>query len=115
LYSCSPAFCGDGFVRTGVEQCDDGNNISGDGCDALCKKEAAQPKPDAGAGDSGVSNPDAGTSPDAGDPGDPGGDAGGGGDGGGGGGGCSAAPGSSNATAFVLLGIAALVLFRRRR
>ena len=31
--------CGDGFVRTGVEQCDDGNVINGDGCSSTCTSE----------------------------------------------------------------------------
>jgi cysteine-rich repeat protein len=33
------ARCGDGFVRAGVEQCDDGNSFSGDGCSATCQLE----------------------------------------------------------------------------
>jgi len=33
--------CGDG-VREGSEQCDDSNNISGDGCSATCSTEGAQ-------------------------------------------------------------------------
>ncbi len=32
------AYCGDGIVQAG-EECDDGNNIDGDGCSAVCKKE----------------------------------------------------------------------------
>ncbi len=42
--SCSPTcqgpglFCGDEIVSNG-EQCDDGNNISKDGCSSTCKKE----------------------------------------------------------------------------
>src|SRR5262249_9379602 len=32
---CVPVACGNGFVQPG-EQCDDGNNISGDGCSADC-------------------------------------------------------------------------------
>lgn len=32
-------FCGDGAVNTAAEQCDDGNNISGDGCSATCTTE----------------------------------------------------------------------------
>ncbi len=31
-------FCGDGIVSV-EEQCDDGNNINGDGCDAYCEIE----------------------------------------------------------------------------
>ncbi len=34
-------WCGDGKVNQGGEQCDDGNNVSGDGCTATCQKEAA--------------------------------------------------------------------------
>ncbi|MCP5468598.1 MAG: DUF4215 domain-containing protein [Deltaproteobacteria bacterium] len=32
--------CGDG-VKSGNEECDDGNKVDGDGCDALCKVEAS--------------------------------------------------------------------------
>jgi cysteine-rich repeat protein len=32
-------YCGDGVLDPG-EECDDGNNVSGDGCTASCKKEA---------------------------------------------------------------------------
>lgn len=35
------AVCGNGFV-SGSEACDDGNSMSGDGCDASCKKEFGQ-------------------------------------------------------------------------
>lgn len=31
--------CGDGTVNQDSEECDDGNNKGGDGCDAVCKKE----------------------------------------------------------------------------
>lgn len=34
---CKAAVCGDGMVQQGVEECDDGNTLSGDGCDAACK------------------------------------------------------------------------------
>jgi cysteine-rich repeat protein len=34
----APDFCGDGGVQ-GAEQCDDGNRLSGDGCDAFCQVE----------------------------------------------------------------------------
>lgn len=37
--------CGDGQVNQTSEQCDDGNLIPGDGCDALCQKEP-EPQPD---------------------------------------------------------------------
>lgn len=34
--------CGDGKTGAG-EECDDGNNVSGDGCSATCKRESAGP------------------------------------------------------------------------
>ena len=37
--NCVLASCGDGFVQTGVEQCDDGGNQDGDGCSASCESE----------------------------------------------------------------------------
>ena len=37
--SCVNGYCGDGSLDKG-EQCDDHNNIAGDGCDPLCRKEA---------------------------------------------------------------------------
>jgi cysteine-rich repeat protein len=37
---CKNAACGDGFVRAGVEQCDDGNNVNTDGCVGGCKTAA---------------------------------------------------------------------------
>jgi cysteine-rich repeat protein len=44
-------YCGDGILQSGYgEECDDGNNISGDGCDAACKGEAAPPPPAGGGG-----------------------------------------------------------------
>ena len=36
--SCIPELCGDG-VKDAGEQCDDGNNINGDGCSSSCKFE----------------------------------------------------------------------------
>ncbi len=33
---CQTAFCGDGFVRMGVEECDDGNNVDTDACANDC-------------------------------------------------------------------------------
>ena len=39
LPSCEQASCGDGFVREGVEACDDGNLEDGDGCTAVCEAE----------------------------------------------------------------------------
>src|SRR5205814_1117730 len=39
--ACISAACGDGFVKSSgsgpLETCDDGNLVSGDGCDANCK------------------------------------------------------------------------------
>ena len=35
-------FCGDGSVNLSSEQCDDGNNLSGDGCSATCTTEVPQ-------------------------------------------------------------------------
>jgi len=37
---CTPASgCGDGIVDTANEECDDGNNTYGDGCDGVCVEE----------------------------------------------------------------------------
>lgn len=36
--SCTPIVCGDGIV-VGDEECDDGNDIDGDGCSATCTRE----------------------------------------------------------------------------
>src|SRR5690606_10529963 len=36
LDTCLNAVCGDGHVRTGVEQCDDGNASNNDACLASC-------------------------------------------------------------------------------
>ncbi|MGH7962352.1 MAG: DUF4215 domain-containing protein, partial [Candidatus Binatia bacterium] len=38
-HTCQFAGCGDGVVQAGVEQCDDGNTTSGDGCSATCQLE----------------------------------------------------------------------------
>ncbi|MFK8030860.1 MAG: thrombospondin type 3 repeat-containing protein [Gammaproteobacteria bacterium] len=35
----SPSFCGDGIVNAGVEACDDGNGVNGDGCSTSCTIE----------------------------------------------------------------------------
>jgi probable HAF family extracellular repeat protein/cysteine-rich repeat protein len=35
--------CGNCLVRSGVEQCDDGNHVDGDGCDASCMLETTPP------------------------------------------------------------------------
>lgn len=34
--TCASAFCGDGFVQAGVETCDDGDGVDGNGCDNDC-------------------------------------------------------------------------------
>jgi cysteine-rich repeat protein len=31
--------CGDGKVQPAYEECDDGNNVAGDGCSPACKNE----------------------------------------------------------------------------
>ncbi len=35
----SASVCGDGLVQVGLETCDDGNTLSGDGCSATCQQE----------------------------------------------------------------------------
>jgi len=39
--ACKAAACGDGIVRSGVEQCDDGNTTAGDCCAANCSFEGS--------------------------------------------------------------------------
>ena len=36
VYACH---CGDGVINVAGEECDDGNNVSGDGCSSKCKIE----------------------------------------------------------------------------
>ncbi len=36
---CRPSTCGNGIIETDHEDCDDGNNTSGDGCDQGCRLE----------------------------------------------------------------------------
>jgi hypothetical protein len=36
-----PAICGDGVLRAGIEECDDGNTTSDDGCSSACRREGA--------------------------------------------------------------------------
>jgi len=44
-------YCGDGILQSNYgEECDDGNNVSGDGCDPVCKTEAPSPPPSSGGG-----------------------------------------------------------------
>lgn len=38
---CTVETCGNGIVDVDGEQCDDGNNVSGDGCSGLCQEEAS--------------------------------------------------------------------------
>jgi len=41
-----PQRCGDGIFDDYIEECDDGNNINGDGCSAFCTlPEGAAPPP----------------------------------------------------------------------
>ncbi len=42
-----PALCGDGALNP-TEECDDGNNVSGDGCSASCRTEFAAGSPASG-------------------------------------------------------------------
>jgi cysteine-rich repeat protein len=43
-------YCGDGILQPAYgEQCDDGNNVSGDGCSATCQIESTAPSPGVGA------------------------------------------------------------------
>jgi cysteine-rich repeat protein len=37
--ACTIAYCGDGVINVLEEECDDGNNSNGDGCDSECKSE----------------------------------------------------------------------------
>jgi len=42
-------YCGDGILQTEYdEECDDGNNVSGDGCDAVCETEETPSPPGGG-------------------------------------------------------------------
>jgi MYXO-CTERM domain-containing protein len=67
LSICEPARCGDGALWVGVENCDDGNNVDGDGCSAKCDGEA----PAGVTGDVGEDSAD-GTSPERPAPDEPG-------------------------------------------
>ncbi len=40
---CKIEFCGDGVIQPAKESCDDGNAMTGDGCDAQCKTEKQAP------------------------------------------------------------------------
>jgi cysteine-rich repeat protein len=39
--TCQNAVCGDCFIRSGIEQCDDCGTTSGDGCDSSCQLEGS--------------------------------------------------------------------------
>lgn len=41
-------YCGDGYVNQESEQCDDGNNEDGDGCDSQCQEETIDHPPSGG-------------------------------------------------------------------
>jgi cysteine-rich repeat protein len=49
--------CGDGVVNQPEEECDDGNTVSGDGCDSNCHLEAPPPPPLPPPQPTGYSNP----------------------------------------------------------
>ncbi|MFN3200872.1 MAG: DUF4215 domain-containing protein [Bradymonadia bacterium] len=38
-FACAPVVCGDGIIA-GAETCEDGNDVDGDGCSAMCQTEA---------------------------------------------------------------------------
>ena len=42
LLDCTLNRCGDGFIYVGHEECDDGNLIDGDGCNASCERTTPQ-------------------------------------------------------------------------
>ncbi len=52
-----PPRCGDGIVNQPSEQCDDGNNDPGDGCDANCQLEGPAPPPSTPTLPTGYDNP----------------------------------------------------------
>lgn len=45
LFECRPPTCGNGVRDASYEQCDDGNRLSGDGCDSSCRIEPPSPTP----------------------------------------------------------------------
>jgi len=48
-------YCGDGVLQSNYgEECDDGNNTSGDGCDPVCKIESRSPGGGGGGGSRGI-------------------------------------------------------------
>lgn len=55
-----PPRCGDGLVE-GTEECDDGNTVAGDGCDATCNSEIPGAGGSAGSGESGGGGDSAGS------------------------------------------------------
>ena len=47
-------YCGDGTLQSANEECDDGNNVSGDGCSSTCETEGVVSPPPSGGGGGGV-------------------------------------------------------------
>ena len=45
MNDCTEAQCGDGVLHAGVEACDDGNTVDGDGCNATCQLEPGEVEP----------------------------------------------------------------------
>ena len=39
---CTQAICGDGLIRDGIEECDDGNEDNTDGCLSSCRLASAE-------------------------------------------------------------------------
>jgi MYXO-CTERM domain-containing protein len=102
LSICEPARCGDGALWVGVEACDDGNSVDGDGCSAKCEGE----EPAGVTGGLGEDSAD-GTSPERPEPEEPGnlGPVAG----------CSAGGSGGGAGGVVLVGLALAFAARRRR
>src|SRR5690606_12675620 len=44
--NCVQSYCGDGYVNTEAEACDDGNTTNNDGCDADCTVTCTDPAVD---------------------------------------------------------------------
>ena len=94
--------CGDGALWVGVEACDDGNSVDGDGCNAKCEGEA----PAGVTGGLGEDTAD-GTSPERPEPEEPGnlGPVAG----------CSASGSGGSVGGLVVVGLALAFASRRRR
>jgi MYXO-CTERM domain-containing protein len=110
--------CGDSVVSPG-EECDDGNQVSGDGCSDRCAIESMSSGGSGGGGSGGGGSGGGGSGSGSG-----GGSGGGGsgGDGSGGGGhpqdpgcGCEVAGGSGGERGLAVVALGALALLRRRR